>query len=294
MKRSRRSLLPWGVALIAGLLGAGVGAVGAAERSGQALDLPPDMARIAAAGELRIALTTDDWPPFFFTHPTRGLVGLDIDLAREMAGRLGVEVSFVREAKTFDDLVTLVVSRRADLAVAYLSDTLERSVRAAFSQPYVQLKPAVLINRALAGQARRGPDLNALLNHPDATIGVTLGSSAETFAAIDYPQARLVKFEAWSDITRALETETLLAGFSDQIDAQKWQSEHPEGAISIETVMLAGPPDTIAVAVHFEDRQLRYWLDHFLAVKHRDGSLARLNHYYVGSDLWKKDLSASP
>jgi ABC-type amino acid transport substrate-binding protein len=152
----------------------------------------------------------------------------------------------------------------------------------------------VLINRALAGQARRGPDLNALLNHPDATIGVTLGSSAETFAAIDYPQARLVKFEAWSDITRALETETLLAGFSDQIDAQKWQSEHPEAAISIETVMLAGPPDTIAVAVHFDDRQLRYWLDHFLAVKHRDGSLARLNHYYVGSDLWKKDLSASP
>lgn len=258
------------------------------------LDSPPDMARIAAAGELRIALTADDWPPFFFTHPTRGLVGLDIDLAREMAQRLGVDVRFVREAKTFDDLVTLVVSRRADLAVAYLSDTLERSVRSAFSQPYLQLRPAVLINRALAAQARRGAELRDVLNHPEATIGVTLGSSAESFAAIDYPQARLVKFDAWSDITRALENNTLLAGFSDQIDAQKWQSEHPEGAITIETLILSGPPDTIAVAVHFEDRQLRYWLDHFLTIKRRDGSLARLNQYYVGSDLWKKDLTASP
>lgn len=291
MKR-RWSLLRWIARLCAALLAAGVvRPIAGAETT---LDSPPDMARIAAAGELRIALTTDDWPPFFFTHPTRGLVGLDIDLAREMAQRLGVEVRFVREAKTFDDLVTLVVNRRADLAVAYLSDTLERSVRAAFSQPYVQLKPAVLINRALAGQARRGTDLRDLLNHPEATIGVTLGSSAESFAAIDYPQARLVKFEAWSDITRALENNTLLAGFSDQIDAQKWQSEHPEGAISIETLILSGPPDTIAVAVHFEDRQLRYWLDHFLTVKHRDGSLARLNQYYVGSDLWKKDLPASP
>lgn len=291
MKR-RWSLLRWIARLCAALLAAGV--VRPIAGADTTLDSPPDMARIAAAGELRIALTTDDWPPFFFTHPTRGLVGLDIDLAREMAQQLGVEVRFVREAKTFDDLVTLVVNRRADLAVAYLSDTLERSVRAAFSQPYVQLKPAVLINRALAGQARRGTDLRDLLNHPEATIGVTLGSSAESFAAIDYPQARLVKFEAWSDITRALENNTLLAGFSDQIDAQKWQSEHPEGAISIETLILSGPPDTIAVAVHFEDRQLRYWLDHFLTVKHRDGSLARLNQYYVGSDLWKKDLPASP
>ena len=292
MIRRRRSFLRCGAVLIAALLCAGL--VSAGERGAPDRDLPPDMARIVAAGELRIALTADDWPPFFFTHPTRGLVGLDIDLAREMAQRLGVEVRFVREAKTFDDLVTLVVNRRADLAVAYLSDTLERSVRAAFSQPYVQLKPAVLINRALAGQARRGSELNDLLNHPEATIGVTLGSSAESFAAIDYPQAQLVKFEAWSDITRALENNTLLAGFSDQIDAQKWQSEHPEGAIEIETVTLAGPPDTIAVAVHFEDRQLRYWLDHFLTVKHRDGSLAQLNQYYVGSDLWKKDFSASP
>ena len=291
MKR-KGALLRWIARLFAALLAAGM--VRAVEGAETTLDSPPDMARIAAAGELRIALTTDDWPPFFFTHPTRGLVGLDIDLAREMARRLGVEVRFVREAKTFDDLVTLVVDRRADLAVAYLSDTLERSGRAAFSQPYVELKPAVLINRALAGQARRGSDLRDLLNHPEATIGVTLGSSAESFAAIDYPQARLVKFEAWSDITRALENNTLLAGFSDQIDAQKWQSEHPEGAISIETLILSGPPDTIAVAVHFEDRQLRYWLDHFLTVKNRDGSLARLNQYYVGSDLWKKDLSASP
>jgi len=292
VKRSRWTFLRGCGGLIVALLGAGL--VSAGERSSPERDSPPDMARIMAAGELRIALTTDDWPPFFFTHPKRGLVGLDIDLAREMAQRLGVEVRFVREAKTFDDLVTLVVNRRADLAVAYLSDTLERSVRAAFSQPYVQLKPAVLINRALAGQARRGSELDDLLNHPEATIGVTLGSSAESFAAIDYPQARLVKFEAWSDITQALENNTLLAGFSDQIDAQKWQSEHPEGAITIETLMLSGPPDTIAVAVHFEDRQLRYWLDHFLTVKHRDGSLARLNDYYVGSDLWKKDLTASP
>ena len=80
--------------------------------------LPPDIERIRSSGELRVAMTADLWPPFFFLNKNKELMGLDVDLATEIARRLGVRVRFVREAKTFDEIVTMVVDRRADIAVA--------------------------------------------------------------------------------------------------------------------------------------------------------------------------------
>ncbi len=251
---------------------------------------PPDIARITAAGELRIAMTADLWPPFYYLNRNKELAGLDIDMATEIARRLGVRVRFVREAKTFDEIVTMIVERRADIAVAYLSDTLDRAKLVRFTRPYVQVKPAVLINRALAGAARRGRDHLSILNHPDARIGVTKGSSAEGFAAADYPLAKIVSYETWAEITRDVAAEKLMGGVSDEIDAKSWQSAHPAGAIAIETIIREGPPDTMGIAVHRDDRHLLYWLNHFLTLKHSDGSLRRLHVKYIENDLWKKEL----
>lgn len=253
-------------------------------------DRPPDLARIQTAGELRIAMTADLWPPFYYLNKDQELAGLDIDMGTEIARRLGVRVRFVREAKTFDEIVTMVVERRADIAVAYLSDTLERAKLVRFTRPYVQVKPAVLINRALAGAARRGRDHRSILNHPTARIGVTKGSSAETFAAADYPQATIVSYDTWAEITDDVAAEKLMGGVSDEIDAKSWQTAHPQGAIAIETIIREGPPDTMGIAVHREDRHLLYWLNHFLTLKHSDGSLRQLHARYIENDLWKKDL----
>jgi polar amino acid transport system substrate-binding protein len=253
-------------------------------------DQPPDIARIKAAGELRIAMTADLWPPFFYLNKKNELAGLDIDLATEIARRLGVQVRFVREAKTFDEIVTMVVERRADIAVAYLSDTLDRAKLVRFTRPYAQVKPAVLINRTLAGAARRGHDHLSILNHPTSTVGVTKGSSAEGFAAADYPLAKIVSYETWAEITHDVASEKLMGGVSDEIDAKSWQTAHPEGAIAVETIIREGPPDTMGIAVNRADRHLLYWLNHFLTLKDSDGSLRRLHARYIENDLWKKDL----
>ena len=252
--------------------------------------LPPDIERIRSSGELRVAMTADLWPPFFFLNKNKELMGLDVDLATEIARRLGVRVRFVREAKTFDEIVTMVVDRRADIAVAYLSDTLERARLVRFTRAYVRVKPAVLLNRSLAGLSRRGPDLKNLLNHAQAKIGVTKGSSAEGFAASDYPLAKIISYENWTDITRDVAAEKLMAGVSDEIDAKSWQTANPEGAIAIETIIRQGPPDTMGIAVHRDDRHLLYWINHFLAIKDSDGSLPNLHKKYIENDLWKKDI----
>ena len=273
----RRILFAW---VLAGSFGSG------RAQDGQ----PPDIARIMAAGELRIAMTAELWPPFFYLKKNQELAGLDVEIAMEIARRLGVRVRFVREAKTFDEIVTMVQERRADIAVSYLSDTLDRAKLVRFTRPYVQVKPAVLLNRALAGAARRGYDHRSILNHPSAKIGVTKGSSAEGFAAADYPLAKIISYETWAEITRDVTAEKLMAGVSDEIDARSWQTANPEGAIAVETIIREGPPDTMSIAVHREDRHLLYWLNNFLALKESNLTLRQLHVKYIENDLWKKEL----
>jgi len=250
----------------------------------------PDIAAILNRGEIRVAMTEELWPPFFYLNKNKELAGLDIDLAKELASKLGVKIKFVREAKTFDEIVTMVVDRRADIAVSYLSDTLDRAKLVRFTPPYVQLKPAVLVNRQLASVSRRGPNLVKLLNHPNAKIGVTKGSSAEDFVSANYPLAKKIPYDMWEDITKDVSKEKLLAGVSDEIDARNWQTLHPEGAIEIESFILKGPPDTLAIAVNLNDVQLHFWLNQFIALKRADGTLNELHKKYIVNDLWKKDL----
>ena len=265
-------------------------ATGIVSQAHAEIKISEDIAIILARGEIRIAMTEEYWPPFFYLNKNKELVGLDIDLATELANKLGVRVKFLREAKTFDEIVDMVVDRRADIAVSYLSDTLERAKLVRFTPPYVQLKPAILVNRQLATISRRGTNLSKLLNHPKAKIGVTKGSSAEYFATVNYPLSQTIPYDTWQDITNDIAKEKLLAGVSDEIDARSWQTLNPEGAIEIESFVLKGPPDTLAIAVNLKDVQLHFWINQFIALNRADGTLFELHKKYIVNDLWKKDI----
>ena len=71
--------------------------------------LTPEFARIVARGELVVAVLGVDQPPFF-QQQNGQLVGIDIDIAKELAAKLGVKARFNRDAKTFDAVVTLLAN----------------------------------------------------------------------------------------------------------------------------------------------------------------------------------------
>ena len=54
-----------------------------------------DIAGILARGELRVAITAVDQPPFYFVDRSGKLAGYDIDIATKMAEELGVHISTV-------------------------------------------------------------------------------------------------------------------------------------------------------------------------------------------------------
>jgi len=91
--------------------------------------------RILAAKTLRACI----WPDYYgisFRNPkTLQLSGIDVDLARELARELGVEIEFVDSA--FATLIDDVLTDRCDLATFAIGITPERRKHLRFTQPHL-------------------------------------------------------------------------------------------------------------------------------------------------------------
>jgi polar amino acid transport system substrate-binding protein len=94
----------------------------------------PDIKAILDRGELIVAMTAGDQPPFYYVEPNGQLAGLDATLARDIASRLGVKVSFNRSPKSFNEVVELVAQGGADVAISKLSRTLVRAQMVRFTK----------------------------------------------------------------------------------------------------------------------------------------------------------------
>ena len=90
---------------------------------------------VLEAGVVRVC-TTGDYKPFTFLNPeTDAFEGIDIDMARDLAEDLGVEVAFVQTS--WPTLMEDFTSDRCDVAMGGISVNLERQKEAFFSEPYL-------------------------------------------------------------------------------------------------------------------------------------------------------------
>jgi ABC-type amino acid transport substrate-binding protein len=93
------------------------------------------LAAVRARGEVRVCI----WPDYFaisYRNPRNGeLEGIDIDLARDFARRLGVTVAFVET--NFRDFMDRLEQRACDIAMFGVGITPQRAARVAFSQPHL-------------------------------------------------------------------------------------------------------------------------------------------------------------
>src|SRR5450631_4630244 len=95
--------------------------------SAQAAELPE---AIKQAGELRLTVNSTYAPMEYRDPTTNELVGLDIDLAKEIAKRLGVKI--VWSETPFAELIPSLQTKRADFIISGISDRSSRRETADF------------------------------------------------------------------------------------------------------------------------------------------------------------------
>ncbi len=234
--------------------------------------LPPDLGRICANGKLRVARYGGQRPPFFFHTGDGRWRGFDVELAADIARRLGVAAEETLAA-SFDEVVDLVAGGSADLAVSKLSITLERSQRVRFSRPYMTVYQTLLINRRSAPKQQ---DPFVYLNRPRARIGALEGSSYIGYAESEFSSAEVVPQGDLASMMTDVAEGRLDAAFVDSAQADTWRRDNPERLIQVRAFVARDRKDFLAFAVNWRDTHLLAWLDLYLDQIRDDGAAERL------------------
>ena len=226
--------------------------------------LAPDISRIKQRGELVVAMLATDTPPFFFERNGE-LVGLEVDLAKSIAKALNVEIRFNREAKSFNEVVDLVAQRRADLGISKLSRTLARAQIVHFSQPYLTLNHALVINRVAFARLASNMRVEDVIRQFNGSLGVIARSSFLDFAKLNFPNAKITEYPNWKEVLKAVNTGEVMAAYRDEFEIKRLLKETPSAALTLRTVTLKDLDDTLGIAVGINDPTLLSFVNQMLS-----------------------------
>src|SRR5215831_11109569 len=148
-------------------------------------------------------------------------------LAEQIGRALGVKIEFIDDADSFDAVIDLVATDRADIGISKLSQTYRRLHRVRFSEPYITLRHAFLFNRAVIAQdpERRPPGI--VLQGFSGRLGVIAGSAYVDFAKINFPAAKVIEARSWDDVIANLLTGKVDAIYRDEFEIRRIVKNNP-------------------------------------------------------------------
>ena len=236
-------------------------------------------APVAAAPAAIVVGLDDNFPPMGFRDEKNELVGFDIDLAKEAAKRMGVEVTFkpidwsAKEAE--------LSGKRVDVLWNGLTITEERKANILFTTPYLENRQIVIVLDKSAIQTKA--DL------ADKVVGVQDGSSAVEAIEKDEATAKSIKeLKKFGDNVTALmdlSAERLNAIVVDEIVGRYYTAKKPGEYRVLEENF--GTED-YGVGTRKDDTELMAKLQKAMDDMKADGAAATISTKWFGKDIVKK------
>lgn len=151
------------------------------------------IAAIKSRGKL-LAGVKADTPPFGFVNDKNEIVGFDVDLMREVARALGVEIELVKV--TSATRIPMLVSGNVDAVAASMTHTRERDHTIDFSITYYTGAQALLVSASST--------IGGLKDLRGRTVAVQQGTTLERNLAKLAPEAKALPFRDYNSAWLAL------------------------------------------------------------------------------------------
>lgn len=223
----------------------------------------------------------DSFPPMGFKDEKNEIVGFDIDLAKEVAKRLGREVEF--KAIDWNSKEAELKSGRVDILWNGLDITDKRKENMLFSEPYMDNRQIVFVAKngkvSVAGEA----DLAG------KTIGTQSGGTTEEYFE-NKPElkASMKEVKYYPDYINAfmdLENGRLDAVVGDEIIGRYYISKHTDEIQAIDTVI--GTVSQFGIAFRKDDQKLRDEVQKVFDEMKADGTVAKISEKWFAKDITK-------
>ncbi|MBB3318828.1 MULTISPECIES: transporter substrate-binding domain-containing protein [unclassified Rhizobium] len=215
---------------------------------------------IRSRGTVRIGVSLGG-EPIGFRDAQNNPVGYDVDVATQLAQKLGVPVEFVDVSG--DARISMLVSGQIDLSVANTSATLERAKTVNFTIPYNRAGLRVIV--------QKDSGIKELKDLAGKKVVVGRGTTGESFLKTAVPDAELVYVDQFApDGVLQLQQKRVDAAIEDSSLLDYLATKNP----SLVTLPGLYSNDPIGIAVAKGDPEFVRWLDMFVSDYIQSGAYA--------------------
>jgi len=236
---------------------------------------------ILKAGKLRVGLEPG-YMPFEMQDKQSRIVGFDVDMAREMASAMGVDLELVPTA--WDGIIGSLLTDKFDIIMSGMTITQERNLKVNFAEPYIVVGQTILIRKEIAGDVTSYMDLN----DPKYTVTSKLGTTGEQAVKKMIPRAAYKSFET--------EPEAAMEVINGKADAFVY--DLPYCAVfyaqkGVGKLVFLDKPFTfepLGWAITQGDPDFMNWLNNFLAQMKGDGRYDVIYNKWITGNDWVQDV----
>ncbi|WBA80524.1 transporter substrate-binding domain-containing protein [Endozoicomonas sp. GU-1] len=229
---------------------------------------------------LRVGLDAG-YMPFEMTNKQGKIVGFDVDVARQMAKSMGVELEIVNTA--WDGIIPALVTDKFDIIMSGMTLTSQRNLQINFANPYIVIGQSVLLRNGLKDEIKSYKDLN----NPKYTVVSKLGTTGDLAARRYLSKARLRLFETESEGAIEVVNGKADAFIYDLPFNAVYSSQNPGKLVHLDTPFTYEP---LAWGVRKGDPDFVNWLNNFLTQIQGDGTYDKIYAKWFESSAWQKTL----
>jgi len=214
--------------------------------------------------------TTGDFVPFSYQlekDDSTLIVGVDIELAKNLAESLDVELQLVKT--TWKTLMSDLLDDKFDIGMSGITITLTRQQQALFSIPLLASGKSAITRDELVDQFK---SLSAI-NQPGVRVIVNPGGTNELFAKANFPKATLIENDDNLSIFQKIVDEEADLMVTDAIETLVQEQIHPE----LEAVNPDSPFNFFEMGYLLPvDHTFKAYIDQWLNLRQKDSTYQKI------------------
>ena len=231
--------------------------------------------KVKDAGKLILGLD-DTFAPMGFRDSSGEVVGFDIDLAKEVASRMGVEL----EIKPIDWSSSILSLNKGDIDVLWNGLTINESRKEQinFSKPYLN-------NRLVIVKPNNRSDINSKEDLAGKVLGVQVGSNDEALSLdpISKEAKEIRKYDVNVNAFLDLKAKRIDVVIIDEVAAQYYISEEKVDFVVVENSSLT--EEFYGVGFRKTDAKLLAEVDRILDEMKADGKASEISQKWFVKDI---------
>jgi polar amino acid transport system substrate-binding protein len=258
-----------------------VGCADMQSKPGSSASATPVMDRIQDRGALVLG-TAGDMAPLNMTSKEGKVIGVEIDLARDLATAMGVELQI--ETMPFGELLGALEAGKVDIVMSGMTMTPKRNTKVAFVGPYMRSGKALLTKSESIARAKDFSEVN------DGGLKLTAlsGSTSESVIQALAPKAQLASATSYDAAIAMVLNDEVDAMVADYTICVVALLRHPNaGLISVIAPVTYEP---LGIALPPNDPLLVNFVENQLGNFEASGRLERINKRWLSNSAWIDQL----